>query len=83
MHNLSSYKLPDSKACSIGACHLDIWLLHAGHAQQDTSHSGSAANLDVRWTRLPGLLRDGSDGERIFRALYGGQGGLHTFWLDR
>lgn len=32
---------------------------------------------------MPGLLRADTDGEAIFRALYGQADGHNTFWLDR
>ena len=56
----------------------------AGHCLgQAASHAESKANLRPEWTRLPGLLRAHTDGEAIFRALYGQDDGHNTFWLDR
>ena len=83
LHMLNSPAAADVKRCCMGVFP-HLWLQRAGHAQrQSEPQAGGTANLAVRWTCLPALLRGSADGESIFRALYGAHGGLHTFWLDR
>lgn len=55
----------------------------AGHSTTRPTHAVGTATLQVRSVRLQNALNTGADGQRIFHALYGAQGGIDTFWLDR